>query len=162
MNNIDRRDFGKIVTKGICVGCLSSILNSCEFIEEKLVAIEQKQKKEYKFPISKYPQLSELNKAIAVSILEITGGRNIIILRKSFTGEDAFIVMSAICPHGGYTVSVPSNSSNNYYCLEHNSEYDYSSGEMRRHPDTEPDYTGHLRKFVSKYDELAGVLTICY
>ena len=162
MIKIERRDFIKMINTGICTFCISSFLKSCEFIDERLVPEVSKKNKAFDLNITDYEVLNEIGKALTISIKEITGGIKLIIIRLEESGENAFIVMSTICPHYGYFISVPDTPGQNYHCNEHNSEYDYYTGEIKHSPDTEPDFKGHLLKFKTEFDDDTKILRIFY
>ena len=162
MISINRREFVKMLNVGICSLCVGSLVNSCEYIDERLVPVLSSQNRSYNLDISKYPTLQEIGIALAISIKEITGGIKLIVVRMLEAGTNAFVIMSTICPHAGYFISIPDKPGQNYHCNEHNSEYDYYTGEMRHSPDVEPDYIAHLIKFKSEFNAITNILTIYY
>jgi Rieske Fe-S protein len=139
------------------------MLNSCEFVDEKAIPAAPPNVKRFAdFDTKSEPKLSSIGGGASVSIDQITGGRNILIIRKSEIGADCFAVFSAICPHSGYTVELPADPSKNIFCPEHDSQYDYYTGDMKKSPDTEHDFVGHLIAYKSEFNEASGVLRIYY
>lgn len=166
-NTMNRREVLKKVYEflgvSMCATCLGSLASSCEYIEELPIPTRSPdQLRKHEVDINQIPVLQTVGGGYSASYGNITGGRRILMIRAKESGIDAIIVFSAICPHGGYTLEIPQKSGDRFYCLEHNSEYNYFTGEMEKPPDTELDFRANLIIFKSEFDEIRQVLTIFY
>ncbi len=123
----------RMAAAGLLAGCAGGVTSA---------SVQQ-----FTLAIGDYPALQAVG-GIAVLPTSVTGGKLIAVAR---TGAGAFVALSLVCPHRGFTVEAVGGA---FYCPGHGAQFAVNGNWTGGQP------TSNLSSYPLQYDSVAGTLTI--
>lgn len=164
--NDKRREFlktsGKLAGIGLCTCVFGSIIAACDNDGETVAVPEQPKPENY--PVINIASISALSAVGGIMMMvvkdkenkPVNSGNPLIIYRIE---QNKFIVLSSLCRHAGFVVSLPSSPGGDLICPAHSAAFDSDNGSTTSNG-TVSGAVPPLLKYNSLFDAEKNELTI--